>query len=1030
MKTNSNFMRLFSAFALSVALVVTGCYDDSELREQMNNQQAEINAALQELRAADAELDGLVSAIAARVAELEATVDGIETSVGNLGTEVDDLETEVGGIKTDMEDIDTGLSELENSINALQNRVSQLENHVPDSGNTGNVGSGETGDDYAEQIAAMQKELADLKSAVQSSREMYSKLESNMAELQEMLYQHDSNIDEVRDRLESYEAFMAEFNDFKAWVQTELDLIKADIESIKQSLLELITADAELNALISALNSRVEQLEAEITALKNGESGGNGGTVTPPDDSQVENLEVRIAALEQELQAINTALESLGTKDDELEDAINNLAAIVATYKTEAEVTFADLAEFNALKEAVETLEEGYAEEFGLIKSDINTIKQSLTSLEEADKGVAGLISALEERATEIESDIEILENSVTGNIETVNSRMAELSEELTAVKTAIQDLQAKDSQIDAAIASLNASMEASQQANENAMEAIEADLAEQLAQIDGLSESLQQHIQTATTTFATQEALSGLSAEIEQLKTDYEARFDLIESEIGGIVAMIQSMTPISKYDDGVAEGIFFSGPTDAENVALIEYNYIVRPAGAAEKLAQAWAENNDLMQFRGHYTVTRASFDFVDMEIKDVTASEDILTVTAYVDGISKESCNNVAYTERFSASLLVTDGKTDYSTDFVNLYCINTGYTLSNPECANCYMVSTGIVGETEYARFKIQRGVNGGSFEESPYELHGVPTGTPHSADVLWESNGTVELTEVGSVVDPEIDIHNGYIYFQTPDSDKSGNAVIALRDENGDILWTWHIWRFDNPGTSCYDNYGYRYMNCNLGHVGETEGLMYQWGRKDPFLGTAWDSERQKPVAITSTLTWPEPVPSDTRFVSQVSYTVSNPTTFITANSINDHWFYLSSLPSEGYGVWYSDLNKKSDFDPCPPGYKVPSVDYQLLSSMNIQNLQWGVDTDAGTLSKDDRPDGWPVLADRAYAFTGYLSEDTGSIVSDRSFYWSCNVYEDTFSYRCMEVDKDGYMKRVTTSAPGARGAYIRCMKME
>ena len=364
-------MRLFSAFALSVALVVTGCYDDSELREQMNNQQAEMNAALQELRAADAELNGLVSAIAVRVAELEATVDGIETSVGNLGTEVDNLETEVGGIKTDMEDIDTGLSELENSINALQNRVSQLENHVPDSGNTGNGGSGETGADYAEQIAAMQKELADLKSAVQSSWDMYSKLQSNMEGLQEMLYQHDSNLNEVRVGLESYEAFMAEFNDFKAWVQQELDIIKADIEDIKSSLLELITVDADLNALITALNSRVEQLEAEITALKNGESGGNGGTVTPPDDSQVENIEVRIAALEQEMQAINTALESLGTKDDELEDAINNLAAIVAANKTEAEAMFADLAEFNALKEAVETLEEEYAEEFGLIKSDI-----------------------------------------------------------------------------------------------------------------------------------------------------------------------------------------------------------------------------------------------------------------------------------------------------------------------------------------------------------------------------------------------------------------------------------------------------------------------------------------------------------------------------------------------------------------------------------------------------------------------------------------------------------------------------------
>ena len=690
-------MRLFSAFALSVCIGVTACYDDSELREQMNDQQAEMNAALQELRAADAELNGLVSAIAARVAELEATVDGIETSVGNLGTEVDNLETEVGGIKTDMEDIDTGLSELENSINALQNRVSQLENHVPDSGNTGNGGSGETGDDYAEQIAAMQKELADLKRAVQSSRDMYSKLESNMAGLQEMLYQHDSNLNEVRDRLESYEAFMAEFNDFKAWVQQELDIIKADIEDIKSSLLELITADADLNALISALNSRVEQLEAEITALKNGESGGNGGTVTPPDDSQVENLEVRIAALEQELQAINTALESLGTKDDELEDARNNLAAIVATNKTEAEAMFADLAEFNALKEAVETLEEEYAEEFGLIKSDINTIKQSLTSLEEADKGVAGLISALQERATEIESDIEILENSVTGSIENVNSRMAELSEELTAVKTAIQNLQAKDSQIDAAIASLNVSIEASQQANENAMAAIEADLAEQLAQIEGLSESLQQHIQTATTTFATQEALSGLSAEIAQLKTDYEARFDLIESEIGGIVAMIQSMTPISKWSNGDASARYYTDwANEKNNLATVEFNYIVRPSGAAARLAQAWAENKDLMQFRAHYTITRASFDFVDMDVMDVSASDDILTVTGYVDGISEAWINDQ---ESFSVSLLVTDGKTDYCTPFVNIRGDLQGTDLSADETANCYMVH-----EPGYYRFR--------------------------------------------------------------------------------------------------------------------------------------------------------------------------------------------------------------------------------------------------------------------------------------------------------------------------------------
>ena len=1011
-------MRLFSAFALSVALVVTGCYDDSELREQMNNQQAEMNAALQELRAADAELNGLVSAIAARVAELEATVDGIETSVGNIGTEVDNLEAEVGGIKTDMEDIDTGLSELENSINALQNRVSQLENHVPDSGNTGNGGSGETGDDYAEQIAAMQKELADLKSAVQSSRDMYSKLESNMTGLQEMLYQHDSNIDEVRVRLESYEAFMAEFNDFKAWVQQELDIIKADIENIKSSLLELITADAELNALISALNSRVEQLEAEITALKNGESGGNGGTVTPPDNSQVEDLVARVAALEQELAAINTALESLRTKDGELEEAINSLAAIVASNKAEAETTFADLAEFNALKEAVETLEEEYAEEFGLIKSDINTIKQSLISLEEADKNLAGLISALEDRATEIETDIEMLEKSVTENIETVNSRIEELSEELIAVKTAIQDLQAKDSQIDVAIASLNASMEASQQANKNAMEAIEADLAEQLAQIDGLSESLQQHIQTATTTFATQEALSGLSAEIEQLKTDYEARFNLIESEIGGIVAMIQSMTPISEWSNGDASARYYTDwANEKNNLATVEFNYIVRPAGTAARLAQAWAENKDLMQFRAHYTITRASFDFVDMDVMDVSASDDILTVTGYVDGISEEWIKDQ---ESFSVSLLVTDGKTDYCTPFVNIRGDLQGTDLSADETANCYMVH-----EPGYYRFKIHRTIDS------------------HSAEVLWESLGTAETPEVGCLVEPELEIRNNFVYFKTNDTWKDGNALIAVKNAAGEVVWSWHIWMTgDLPQERTYNNSAGTIMGVNLGgfdRTGFESGLLYQHSRKDPFLGYASTGD----VQAKSTLEWPEPVASDEQ-TGTYAYTVQNPTVFITMNNLNSDWFYTGTsslpIPSQVGGVW-SNSAGKSQNDPCPPGWRIPkgntlvSVnDRESVNKYNIWSVAYNSDFTATSYTLAglfcyDKFGGSKMSNNGDYFFSGYLSEETGVIRQGgvEGYCWAATNLGD-YGYNCLQINKDKTVKHLSTAISGARAVSVRCVK--
>ncbi len=1011
-------MRLFSAFALSVALVVTGCYDDSELREQMNNQQAEMNAALQELRAADAELNGLVSAIAARVAELEATVDGIETSVGNLGTEVDNLETEVGGIKTDMEDIDTGLSELENSINALQNRVSQLENHVPDSGNTGNGGSGETGDDYAEQIAAMQKELADLKSAVQSSRDMYSKLESNMAGLQEMLNMHDCDLNDVKQRLESCEAFMAEFNDFKAWVQTELDLIKADIESIKQSLLELIAADADLNGLISALNSRVEQLETEIAALKNAESGDNGGTVTPPDNSQVEDLVARVAALEQELAAINTALESLRTKDGELEKAINSLAAIVASNKAEAETTFADLAEFNALKEAVETLEEEYAEEFGLIKSDINTIKETLTSLEDADETLDGLIAALRERAEEIEKSIETLEQSVTDDIAELDAKIAKLNTELEAVNTAIDKLEAKDSETEDAIASLRADLVASQQANENAMETIEADLAEQLAQIDGLSESLQQHIQTATTTFATQEALSGLSAEIAQLKTEYEARFDLIESEIGGIVSMIQSMTNISPYSDGSASANYYTDESNENlNLAIMECNYIVRPAGAAEKLASAWAENKDIMQFRAHYTMTRAAFDFVDVEIKDVAAEGDILTVTGYVDGISNAWIKGQ---ESFSASLLVTDGKTDYCTDFVNVAAADRKTDLSAEETANCYMVH-----ERGNYRFKYHR------------------TGTPHSAEVLWESLGTNVVTEVGCLIAPDVEIRNGYVYFKTNDTYSQGNAVIAARDAEGTILWSWHIWMTDYPGSHDYMNNTGTIMAVNLGAVdGNESGLLYQWGRKDPFIGSFIRGSSS--IEVTSTIEWPAAVKSD-EWTGSVSYATKNPTVFITKNDLNDSWKYTGTeyhYEPEWNGMSGSE-GLKTGYDPCPPGWKVPAGNKMdnlgSITTNSIWSSTYGFDFTASYTSislncYEKFVGGQQGTIGDYYYFCGYRSEDDGTLMGHRSlgYYWTTNClsFSDKGGYNCLIVDSSTHSaKHMTTAISGARGASVRCVKM-
>ena len=85
------------------------------------------------------------------------------------------------------------------------------------------------------------------------------------------------------------------------------------------------------------------------------------------------------------------------------------------------------------------------------------------------------------------------------------------------------------------------------------------------------------------------------------------------------------------------------------------------------------------------------------------------------------------------------------------------------------------------------------------------------------------------------------------------------------------------------------------MDRNLGATSAEEGdvcalgLLYQWGRKDPFLGS---SSISKSIEANSTITWPLPIES-TKTVGTIEYSILNPTTFIT--KYQNDWLYKSGM---------------------------------------------------------------------------------------------------------------------------------------
>ncbi len=348
------------------------------------------------------------------------------------------------------------------------------------------------------------------------------------------------------------------------------------------------------------------------------------------------------------------------------------------------------------------------------------------------------------------------------------------------------------------------------------------------------------------------------------------------------------------------------------------------------------------------------------------------------------------------------------------------------------ANSYIVS-----EAGYYKFKAVKG-NGTEAVGSTSDKD--PEGTPTTAVVLWETFGTDRAPQKGDLVKADVEYTDGYVYFSTADTYQEGNAVIAVIDDKGTesteddvILWSWHIWLTDQPAEHVYNNSAGTMMDRNLGATSATPGdvaalgLLYQWGRKDPFLGSS--STSSSTVAL-STITWPSPVQVSTLPVD-ATYHIANPTTFITSNNSrqNYDWFFTSS--SEYHNDrWPDSGSPKSIYDPCPAGWRVPDGgEHGIWAKAHGSSTNYNSTYDStkkGFNFSGDFGESSPIW----YPLQGQRGYDDGNLkyVGLYGRYWSCSSPTGYPQAYILYTYYSGGAVKPMADTDRANGLPVRCCK--
>ena len=325
------------------------------------------------------------------------------------------------------------------------------------------------------------------------------------------------------------------------------------------------------------------------------------------------------------------------------------------------------------------------------------------------------------------------------------------------------------------------------------------------------------------------------------------------------------------------------------------------------------------------------------------------------------------------------------------------------LSEGGSSNCYLIS-------HKGRYRFDATVRGNG--RTVTGLREPDPLSPAGAKLVWQSaKGMIKSVSFASA--------KGEIEFEA--TRINGNALIAALDGSGKIIWSWHIWFPEDEPAELDVESGETIMGYNLGamhsrndHIG-SYGLLYQWGRKDPFPGSPLmhdGSITTVGVPVYDINGASVSIGATSRYDlkdNNLAFSIANPTVCISNNQQYAKCRDWLQPAESNTALWgnpngsvrtngeYRNLGSKTYYDPCPKGWRVPSPKTlkHLTKSGGMVwaageshgDLTWAdlggatevriVDIDGdGRINLNDYTDGWTMWMDRSKGSKSYFPATT------------------------------------------------------